>query len=319
MSLASANPKGVFLARLEDRARMLGRARDFFFERDILEVDTPILSKRASVDAHIDLIEAVALGERCFLHSSPEYGMKRLLSMGMGDIYQLSHVFRDEEMGSHHNPEFMMAEWYRIGFTFEEMIQETAEFCALFLNIEPTFDFLTYNQAFLKYCGFNPKEMTKERLLSYLKERGISIPSEASREELLHLCLTFLVEPHLGKMQLLALTDYPSSEAALARTRTVENEEVAMRFELYFRGVELANGYHELTDANEQKKRFLEENQERLDLGKKAFPFDTEFLEALRKGLPDCCGVAVGIDRLMMLRHRASTLEEVIPFTWEAS
>lgn len=282
------------LSILKDRARMLAKARAFFAEREVLEVDVPISSQSGSIDVHIDLVEADCMGKRCFLHSSPEYGMKRLLAEGIGDIFQLSHVFRQGERGPKHNPEFLMAEWYRMGFTFEEMIDETIAFIHLFLDQIPTHvQQIRYRDVFINYLGFFPET---------IDERDYR--------------LAFEIEPQLGQEGLTVIRDFPPEQAALSR---VSPEGFAERFEIFYKGTELANGYHELTDPLEQAARFQKGNLERAALGKKTYPVDTHLLEALKHGIGDCCGVAVGVDRLMMLRHQAEQIEEVIPFCWEAS
>lgn len=296
---------------LNDRAYMLSQARAFFAERKICEVDCPILSPYASIDTYIDLIPATPKMGPAYLHSSPEYGMKRLLAKGMGDIYQLSHVFRDGEVGFKHNPEFMMAEWYRLGIEYMSMIEETLNFVRLFIGDLPS-ETITYREAFRKYAGFDYTKMTKEELLPLVEAY-----EDITKEELLNIILATKVEPNLGKGKLLVLNEYPASQAALAKTFEKEGIQVAERFEVYFEGLELANGYHELTDAVEQKRRFIEDNKARIALGKEALPEDSNFLKALEKGIPGCCGVAVGFDRLMMLRHKAESIGEVIPFSYD--
>jgi lysyl-tRNA synthetase class 2 len=294
---------------------MLASARSFFSDRNILEVDCPILSRGAAIDVNIDLVPAIYdKSDRCYLHSSPEYGMKRLLSEGIGDIYQLSHVFRDGECGARHNPEFTMAEWYRLGFSFEEMISETLDFIRVLLGNLPSTT-ISYREAIKKYAGIDYVTATDDALRQYLATIG-TCDSEADRDGLLNYILGIKVEPELGREGLTVLAYYPSTQAALARTLSRGDEQVAERFEVYYKGVELANGYHELSDPNEQRKRFLDDNTERAAKGKEVLPVDEAFLQALQKGLPDCCGVAVGFDRLMMLRHQASRLAEVIPFSW---
>ena len=308
------------LGTLRDRARMLATARSFFKERVVFEVDCPAITLGASIDAHIDLIPATyAHQEIRYLHSSPEYGMKRLLAEGMGDIYQLSHVYRDGEFGQKHNPEFMMAEWYRLGISFQQMIEETFAFAKLFLGNLPS-STISYREAFQRYAGFDYLKMNEVQLLNFLKESEIEpYPEiiEEGKDALLNLILGTLIEPQLGKNELCALAYYPSSQAALAKVCKRGEEIVAERFELYYQGVELANGYHELTDFKEQRERFLVANQERIKLKKNPLPIDEHFLKALEKGLPDCCGVAVGFDRLMMLRHKTLNIADVIPFNWD--
>jgi lysyl-tRNA synthetase class 2 len=303
------------LSRLQDRARMLAAARAFFADRGVLEVDVPIMGRAAAIDVNIDLIPAIySRTDRCYLHSSPEYGMKRLLAEGIGDIYQLSHVFRDGEAGVRHNPEFTMAEWYRLGMSFEEMAAETVDFARLFLGELPS-DTVTYREAIQRYTGIDYVTASDDELRHYLSNLGTD-DREADRDGLLNYILGIAVEPHLGQGGLTVLAYYPATQAALARTEQRGDERVAERFELYHRGVELANGYHELTDPAEQRRRFLQDNEERAAKGKERLPIDDRFLDALNRGLPDCCGVAVGFDRLMMLRHQTASLSEVIPFAW---
>ena len=298
---------------------MLAKTREFFRTRHICEVDCPMLSPVADVAAHIDLVTALYnQTQTCYLIPSPEYGMKKLLSEGMGDIYQLSHVFRDGECSSKHNPEFTMIEWYRVGMRFEALIAETMDLMQEFLGDLPR-STLSYREAFLRYAGFDYLAMNQEGLLDYIAKKNIStypnIENE-TKDDLLNLILAS-IEPEFGKEGLCALTYYPSTQAALAQTVVIGDEISAERFEIYYQGIELCNGYHELTDAFEQRLRLIEGNQKRLQLGKKALPIDEEFLSALEKGLPDCCGVAVGFDRLMMLRHRTQEIADVIPFAWE--
>ncbi len=299
---------------------MLRRAREFFAQRNVLEVDCPILSIRASIDAHIDLIPALYNGkDRCFLHSSPEYGMKRLLAEGIGDCYQLSHVFRDGELSPKHNPEFTMAEWYRLNFTLEDMIRETTDFIRLFVGELPS-TVIYYRDLFLEKTGIDYSIAPFEALVNYLKEQGIPFyPSilEEGRDAVLNLILGYEIEPGLGEDSLCVLAYYPASQAALARKKWHGTEQVAERFEIYYKGIELANGYRELTDSDEQRERFLESNAHREALGKNKLPLDVNFLKALKQGLPDCSGVAVGFDRLMMLRHPETQIADILPWGWD--
>ncbi len=298
---------------------MLQKARAFFAERNVMEVDCPALSQSACVDLHIDVMKIDKIG---YLHTSAEYGMKRLIAAGIGDIYQISHVFRDEEIGPLHNPEFTMTEWYRLGFSFEEMIAETLDFIRLFLGDLPHRS-ISYRQMLRHYLGIDYLTEPLSSLLEYARANGLDLPGDTStwdRDTFLQLLITFLIEPQLGKEGLFVLANYPASQAALSKTFTlIDGEQVACRFEVYYRGIELANGYHELTDAVEQLKRFEASNQARLNAGKESLKIDERFLEALERGLPDCCGVAVGFDRLMMLKHNENSLKNVLPMTWEES
>lgn len=308
--------QGSRIEVLKDRAFMLRKARSFFHERSVLEVDCPILSQFAAVDAYIDLIPAkVANTTDCFLHSSPEYGMKRLLAEGMPDIYSISHVFRDGEYGHKHNPEFMMVEWYRLGMPFQELITETLEFVQLFFESLPKV-VLSYKEAFTRFAGFDPFEIADSELEKRLYDLDSTAKAD-SRDDCLNYILALQVEPHLGKDALCALAYYPQTQAALAKTTQIEGVKVAERFEVYYQGVELANGYHELQDAKEQLRRFQEANILREKLHKKSLPIDMRFIQALENnGLPACSGVAVGFDRLMMLRHKKNRLADIMPFDY---
>ncbi|MBJ7449776.1 MAG: EF-P lysine aminoacylase GenX [Parachlamydiales bacterium] len=315
MFLASQNK----LDFLQERARMLHAARSFFFQRNIMEVDCPAITNQASVDAHIDLFEVHARdGHIRYLHSSPEYIMKRLLSEGINDIYHLGHVYRDDEVGERHNPEFMMAEWYRRNFTYEQMIEETLDFCRLFLKENQSIH-MTYRQALQSYAAIDYVTASKEDLLNVLKKHNISLYEGLENEDRdahLNLILGTIVEPNFNNIPLLVLKDYPSTQAALARTEIIDDEVVAKRFEIYSFGLELANGYYELTQATEQKERFIEANKQRLQLGKKPLPIDDSLIQALSKGIGDCCGVAVGFDRLLMLKLQTKSIKDVLPFDW---
>ena len=210
-----------------------------------------------------------------------------------------------------------MAEWYRQETTFDAFIAETLDFVRLFLGPYPS-RFLTYREAFLTYAHFDYVTADVAFLLETLNKREILLSNQETwdKDALLNLFMSFIIEPHLGKEELCVLTDFPASQAALAQTKQKQEEQVAERFEIYHRGIELANGYHELTDPLEQKKRFLETNQKRQTNGKEALPIDAHFLKALEQGLPDCYGVAAGFDRLLLLKQDADTLATILPFPW---
>lgn len=302
---------------LKDRAEMLAKARAFFLERKIHEVDCPAMSSSASVDVHIDLIRAYGNSSKTYyLHSSPEYGMKRLLAEGIGDIYQLAHVFRDNEYSMKHNPEFMMAEWYRVNLPFASMIEESIAFVRQFIGDLP-YSKISYREAFKKYAGIDYLKASEDDLLHYLDERGINPYQnieEEGKDALLNIILGVVIEPQLGKDEISVLQYFPVSQAALAQVKKRGEEEVAERFEIFYKGLELANGYHELTNAEEQLERLVITNNTRERLGKDTLPIDDAFIKALEeKGLPDCCGVSIGFDRLMMLRHQKDDIADVIP------
>ena len=299
---------------LKDRAKLFTRAREFFAQRNILEVDCLAIQPFATVDAQIDSI-SVDLGQnqKGYLHTSAEYAMKKLIQKGSGSIYQMSHVFRKSEFGRRHHPEFMMIEWYHLDTDWESFLEETADFIRLFLCSLKT-ETLSYKEAFQKYLDLDPFTCSSEQLLKTIRRYKIDAPfsTDRSKDTLLQLLLSHIIEPELGTDHLLILTDYPASQAALAQTIMKENIEVAKRFEFYYQGVELANGYQELTCAKEQRRRFEEENSLRKEMGKEAYILDESFLNALELGLPECCGVSVGFDRLMMLRHQRQSIHEVI-------
>jgi elongation factor P--(R)-beta-lysine ligase len=305
---------------LRDRAKMLRSARAFFDERCLLEVDCPALTSAPPLDKHIDVMKVLLKeGTIGYLHTSAEYGMKRLLASGIGDIYQISHVFRDGEIGPLHNPEFTMVEWYRCGFSFEQMIEETLAFLHLFLGELPSKS-LSYREMLQRYLGIDYTQENASTLLHLAQQRALPLSSDApqwDKDTLLQLLITTLVEPQLEGDALHVITHFPASQAALAQTKILpEGENVALRFEIYFRGIELANGYHELTDPVEQQRRFAETNTARAMEGKEFLAIDEKFLNALRSGMPDCCGVAVGFDRLLLLRHGHRSLVNILPFSW---
>jgi lysyl-tRNA synthetase class 2 len=292
---------------------MLAATRAFFAERNICEVDCPALTQYAPIDEHIDPMEVhLSSGEKRYLHTSPEYGMKRLLAAGSGDIYQLSHVFRAGEQGALHNPEFTMIEWYRTQMALPAFIEETLALIHLFLGALPT-ETLPYRTLFKLHTGIDAIEATTEDLRAFLQARGVVLSTEWDKDGLLQLILNQFIEPTLGQESLFVLTDFPTSQAALAR---ITPDQTAARFEIYHQGIELANGYHELADAAEQERRFHAANVKRIAHGKGALPLDRHLLEALASGLPDCCGVAVGFDRLLALHCKENTLLPILLFQW---
>lgn len=305
---------------LKDRAALFAKIRAFFADRGILEVDCPALCQAAPIDLHIDVMQVPVTDSQVgYLHTSPEYGMKRLLAQHSGDIYQMSHVFRAKEIGALHNPEFTMIEWYRLGIRFEEMIEETLELINLSLsNLSSTC--LSYQEVFKRYLGIDPFHCTTQELSALAHAHGLQLPHDAptwDQDTLLQLLLGTVIEPQLGNNELFVIAYFPPSQAALSKTIIKEDLPVACRFEIYYQGIELANGYHELTDPVEQRQRLDAANAKRIQAGKPPLKVDELFLAALEQGLPDCCGVAVGFDRLMMLRHHKAHVSDVIPFSWD--
>jgi elongation factor P--(R)-beta-lysine ligase len=297
------------IALLKDRAVMLKKARLFFEERGVLELDCPILNGSCNIDDFIDPI-AVSYCEnkKGFLHTSPELFMKKLLADGIEDIFFLGHVFRDHEKGGFHHVEFTMVEWYRLHLDFQGLIDETVDFVKLFFDVDSV-TVLTYHQALLKYTSIDYTKMTKEELLQFI-QNNLSIQGDLSDQtfsDLLTIIFTEKVEPHFNDLGLVVLKGYPKEQSALSKIEVIDGLEVAKRFELYYKGVELANGYDELIGGAELEKRFTSLNEKRAQRGKIKLPIDAHFIDANAR-LPQCTGVAVGFDRLMMLRHHNQSI-----------
>lgn len=305
-------------AILRDRATMLEKVRAYFKERRVLEVDCGSLVRCPPLDANVEVMQTSVSDQQVgYLHTSPEYAMKRLLAYGLGDIYFLGHVFRKGEIGKLHNPEFTMIEWYRTSIDYSAIIEETCQLIQLFIGSFPI-TYLSYREAFQKHVGIDP--FTDSDFAAVARKLGIEVPSESNqwdRDTWLHLFMGYAIEPNLGRGELTVLTEYPPSQAALARIIEKDSLQVAERFEIYLAGIELCNGYHELTDAREQRRRFEAENQNRSHQGKELYALDEKFLNALELGLPDACGVSVGFDRLMVIRHHVKALSDILPFAWD--
>jgi lysyl-tRNA synthetase class 2 len=301
------------------RAALLVRLRAFFAVRGVLEVDTPVLLRGATTDPHIESLhtEVGGMGRR-YLHTSPEFAMKRLLAAGAGDIYQVCKVFRDEERGRCHNVEFTMLEWYRVGYDHHALMDEVQALLSDLLGSERIAEAerLTFRDALVRHAGIDPDTAGVDDCLRCLAGADVAQPATREREELIDLILGEVVGPRLGRVGVTFVCDYPPNRAALARIRAGAPR-VAERFEVYLDGVELGNGFHELTDAAEQRRRFELDLRERERLARRTVPIDERLLAALGAGLPDCAGVALGIERILMLAARARTIDEVIAFTTE--
>ncbi|MGP8290450.1 EF-P lysine aminoacylase EpmA [Vreelandella zhanjiangensis] len=311
------------ITTLRERARLLANVRAFFAKRDVMEVETPVLGQGGSTDVHLVSLVTQARTDkgqrRLWLQTSPEFHMKRLLAAGSGPIYQLARSFRDGEVGSRHNIEFTMLEWYRPGFALGELIDETTN---LVMTLLPSFAgpvvHYRYRELFHTYLAVDPFTTSLEKLRALASERG-QMPAGAlaneGRDTCLDLLMSMVIEPQLGQNELSVVLEYPASQAALARRhQDVDGEWVASRFELYLNGIELANGYHELTDAAEQRARFNEDNAERRRLGLPEVDIDEHLLAALEHGMPEGAGVALGIDRLIQLALGKARLEDVLAF-----
>ena len=304
------------LENLKLRAELLTKLRVFFAARNVLEVDTPALSQAGATDRHIQSyrVENPA-GVTLYLHTSPEFPMKRLLAAGYGDIYQLCKVFRSGEAGRMHNSEFTMLEWYRIGFDHHQLMAEVAVLIGgLIPELGPP-EFLTYREAFQMHAGFDVAKSGSKECIAALNRAGRQVPAEdqLDYDGWLDMVAGDLVYPALGKGHLTFIYDYPASQAALARVWPGDPP-VAERFEAFIDGVELVNGFHELADAAEQRRRFKADRTYRERHGLMDIPYDEHLLSALGQGLPDCAGVALGVDRLVMVAAAARSLDEVIAF-----
>lgn len=303
------------------RAELLRTIREFFYARNVLEVDTPLLSNGTVTDEHLDAFDTqfnfASSGKptTLYLQTSPEYAMKRLLCADSGSIYQVCKAFRHEGEGRWHNPEFTMLEWYRLGFDHFALMDEVDALLQETLNTASA-DKMTYQQAFQTYLKIDPLSADNDVLLKAMEEQNIDIhaPQSLSYDSKLQLLFSYVIELKIGNEKPCFIYDFPASQAALAKLSSAD-ERVAERFEVYYQGAELANGFHELSAAKEQRERFETDNEKRKETGLPAKPIDENFLSALDAGLPPCSGVALGIDRLLMLKTNASHIQEVINFT----
>lgn len=305
---------------LQQRAAILRTIREFFCDRDVMEVETPSLSAASVTDVHLASFNTTFVGPGhagglpLYLQTSPEFAMKRLLAAGSGAIFQLCKAFRNEEAGKHHNPEFTMLEWYRPGFNEFTLMDEVDELMQLILAVQPA-ERLTYQQAFQQALGIDPLTASLESLQQLAIQQGFAdiAEYETHRDTLLQLLFCMKVEPKIGQNKPCFVYHFPASQAALASI-CEHDQRVAGRFELYYQNMELANGFNELTNAQEQAKRFTEDNVYRDANNLPQVPMDTRLIAALEHGLPQCAGVALGIDRLVMLATKKHTIKEVIAF-----
>jgi lysyl-tRNA synthetase class 2 len=305
---------------LAHRAAVLTHARHFFLDRGLLEVDTPMVVNAPVTDVHIHSAK-VAFSDSprpFFLHTSPEYAMKRLLAAGSGDIFQICHVARGLERGRLHNAEFTLIEWYRIGYTLDRLMHEVETLVRTLLGdiaFSLTSEQLSYEDAFVQALDIDPFTASMEELSNAASAAGFTEQSQrgAQRDELLELLMGAVIGPKLGHSSLTFIYNYPASQAALARVNPLDPRS-ALRFELYCKGMELANGFQELFCAEEQRERFEQDNEERQRLGLAAYPLDERLLAALETGLPECTGVALGFDRVMMLAAEVDHIDDVLPF-----
>lgn len=311
------------------RMELASRVRNFFSQRGFLEVETPILSHEIVVDQNLEAFSTIfagdprqpEAGQKLWLQTSPEAAMKRLLvagaAHGIDAIYQITRSFRNGERGARHNPEFTMVEWYRVGDDMAAGMKLLDELCQTLLSRGPA-KRIIYAEAFAQYVGIDPHLASMQELSAAATSHHLTIQGfeSADRDAWLNLLLAELVEPHLGFESPELLCDYPASQAALAVLRG-DNPAVAERFELYVDGIELANGFHELTDANVLREREQIENAARIADGRPELPGAASLIAAMDRGLPASTGVALGFDRVVMLAAGAKSIDEVIAFPFE--
>lgn len=319
------------LERLKQRAEILKRIRSFFDHHGFFEVETPILSHDTCVDRHLhpiavdrkNILDDASTGDGnpspLWLQTSPEFGMKRLLAAGATAIYQITKVFRGSECGTRHNPEFTMLEWYRVGDDLQSGINLLAEFTSQIVGSKKVTQ-ISYAKLFQQFLAMDPHQASIRDLQSISRKHELMLDSDSSaiedRDFWLNLLLSRVIEPALGFDDPVIVFDWPESQSALAVVRK-DDPPVAERFELFINGLEIANGYHELLDANELRIRNRRQNQWRLADGFSLLPEESRLLQAMTQGIPACAGVALGIDRLAMLLLRASSIGDVIAFPFE--
>lgn len=310
---------------LKARALFLKEIRRFFDERGVYEVDTPVLCQGVGTDPCLTPFAVNIPAQDSpwrYLQTSPEFSMKRLVAAGSGPIYYLGKAFRVGEIGSRHNPEFTMLEWYRPGWDHYALINEVDSLMQNLLGTKPAM-ISTYADLFLFHFDIQPHLAEISQLQAIAcQNKWVSDDSlpDLDKDGWLDLIMSHGIEPHLGQNAPIVVTDYPASQASLAKRRTVEGPvpyQVAERFEFYYQGIELTNGYHELSSATEQRERFGEDNIKRKMLGLPELPIDEYLLAALQAGFPSCAGVALGVDRLFMLKSGEKEIAKVIPFSWE--
>ena len=311
----------------QKRAQVIRQIRQFFQKRNVVEVETPVLSHGTVTDMHLEALScrynflndsSIEQVTNLYLQTSPEFHMKRLLASGYGCIFQIAKAFRHEEAGRFHNPEFTLLEWYRLGFDHFTLMKEVAELLKIVLSCEePTK--ITYQQLFIDSLKIDPLIANRSELLSLISDHGklsdwLSV--EQDNDILLQFIFSEIIEPNIGNEAPCFVYNFPNSQASLAKTCS-EDARVAERFECYYQGVELVNGFNELTDSDIQLKRFQEDNSKRKKLYLPEKPIDKNFIEALSNGLPQCAGVALGVDRLIMLALKVNHIKKVVSFPIE--
>ncbi len=313
--------KKTNLALLKKRAQFLADIRAYFQKEDVLEVQTPVLAPDTVTDPHTEsfpvAVDAISESSLYFLQTSPEYAMKRLLASGSGSIYQIGSAFRYEVAGRWHQPEFTMLEWYRVGFDDKQLMADVARLLkALSFNAEPVT--YSYQSVFLDHTSLDPLIVSAETCQAWLRDKQANVSDAVlalDRDELIQYLFATYVEVEFDPEIPTFVCDFPATQAALARLDN-SNPKIAKRFELYVDGLECANGFYELLDAKEQQKRFERDQALRAKRGLPHRDIDPVFMDALKKGLPECSGVALGVDRLLAASLKAQRLSDVMSLSW---
>jgi lysyl-tRNA synthetase class 2 len=308
------------IASARFRAEACARIRSFFSRHNVLEVETPLLSQGASHDCHIDLfsVPKAEAGETMrFLQTSPEPHMKRLLARGYPDIFQIGKAFRFGERGRLHNPEFTLLEWYRLGYSLRQMMEEAAEICRLVAGPRPTV-FQSYSGVFVAATGLDPLAVPLEALTAHpmVAERGLTPGHFPDRGDILNFLMSEVAEPSLDPAVLTGVYAFPAELSSQALPDP-DHPGTVLRFELFGGGMELGNGYQEIRDSEEYRRRFETENRRRGAQGKTVPLLDENFFRDLRNGLPPCSGTAVGLDRLLLWASGDSSVDTALEFPWE--
>lgn len=299
---------------LKARACLYQQLRAFFHARGVMEVETPALSQAGNTDPNIGSFSVNAPHGLRYLHTSPEYPMKRLLAAGSGDIYQICKVWRQDESGRKHNPEFSMLEYYRVGFSYPQLMLEVAELLKLAIpHLTTTPQTLTYRQAFLEILGLDPHQASIEQLRACAQQQQIDFQGELSLQAWLDLLFTHCIEASFPSDRLTFICHYPATQAALARVHLEDGNWVAERFEVYLGPLELGNGYQEQTDARQLERVLVADAEQQVQ----DIPLDLRFMAAIQAGMPFSAGIALGLDRILLCRMQAKQLPSVLSFAWE--
>ncbi len=307
---------GATLETLSARASLLADIRQFFALRGVLEVETPLLCQAGVTDPALEALSVdVGGGEHRYLQTSPEYAMKRLLSAGSGDIFQISKAFRADELGSRHNPEYTLLEWYRLGVDHHQLLREVADLLCQLLELQ-SWQVWPWQALFEHFLSLNPHLASHQALADRAGEYLAQPLPDLDRDGLLDLCMSHVIEPGMRDWGMVFVVDYPASQAALARQFDRNGVALGARFECYVDGLEMANGYWEAKESDDLRARFTADNHNRQRRGQLEQVIDERLLAALLAGLPDCAGVALGVDRLLMCQQKLSHMDATLAFSW---